>query len=185
MKRKAVFLLLRRPFCPALLAWADETGSTAPPRRFHCRESPFTASQAHPNGPHCGLRSLLLNTTRNEAAKGFLFPSIRNDRHFFGVSRDTQCFRSTPAAGVQRVNAILPVSSGRNQGGPQHDNHRHTDNASTNLAPEIIVQTLSRKLKFEAHGECATDSETRGLAVHEVSYRCLIAQAPRMRHGAG
>src|SRR5882762_9810804 len=157
MKRKAVFLLLATALSCSL-SWADETGSTAPPRRISLREAVQLALKHNHNVRIAGY-AVDEKQHAKEAAKGSYFPSIRNDSSFMRLT-DTQLIQIAPGSlGTAGGTPIPPASSVINQGG-----------RSLTLSGTQITQPLTSLLKIKRANEIAH-------AVHEVYYRVLIAQA--------
>jgi outer membrane protein TolC len=115
-----------------------------------------------------------------EAEKGSYFPSIRNDSSFLRLT-DTQLIQISPGGlGTAGGTPIPPVSSVINQGG-----------RSLSMSGTQITQPLTSLLKIKRANEIA-QAEVKAsrekaqlagndvaLAVHEVYYRVLIAQAHR------
>ncbi len=167
MKRKAVFLLLATALSCSL-SWADETGSTAPPRRISLREAVQLALKHNHNVRIAGY-AVDEKQHAKEAAKGSYFPSIRNDSSFLRVT-DTQLIQINPGSlGTAGGTPIPPVSSVLNQGG-----------RSMTTSGTQITQPLTSLLKIKRANDIA-QAEVRAsrekaqltgndvaLAVHEV-----------------
>ena len=178
MKRIA-FVLLMATALSCSLSWADETGGTAASRRISLREAVQLALKHNHNVRIAGY-AVEEKQHAKEAAKGSYFPSIRNDSSFVRVT-DTQLIQINPGSlGTAGGTPIPPVSSILNQGG-----------RSLTTSGTQITQPLSSLLKIKrandiAEAEVNASREksqlTRNdvaLAVHEVYYRVLIAQAHR------
>src|SRR6202521_4790001 len=178
MKRKAILLLMATTLTCSLTL-ADNTGSTAPSRRITLREAVQLAFKHNHNVRIAGY-AVDEKQHAKEAAKGSYFPSIRNDSSFLRVT-DTQLIQISPGT-LRTVGGtpIPPVSSVLNQGGP---------NLTTSGTQ--ITQPLTSLLKIKrandiAQAEVKASREKAqltgndvALAVHEVYYRVLIAQAHR------
>src|SRR6266576_2488606 len=178
MKRKAILLLMATALSCSL-AWADGTGSTAPSRRITLGEAVQLAFKHNHNVRIAGY-AVDEKQHAKEAAKGSYFPSVRNDSSFLRVT-DTQLIQINPGSlGTAGGTPIPPVSSVLNQGG-----------RSMTMSGTQITQPLTSLLKIKrandiAQAEVKVSREkaqlTRNdvaLAVHEVYYRVLIAQAHR------
>ena len=178
MKRKALFLLMATALS-SFLALADETGRTAPSRHITLQEAVQLALKYN---HHVRMADYAVDEKQHakEAAKGSYFPSIRNDSSFVRVS-DTQLIEIAPGSlGVAGGTSIPPVSSIINQGG-----------RSLTTSGTQITQPLTSLLKIKrgndiAQAEVKASREKAqltgndvALAVHEVYYRVLIAQAHR------
>jgi len=178
MKRKAFFLLtVTVLFCSLTLA--DQTGSTAPSRRISLREAVQLALKHNHNVRIAGY-AVDEKQHAKEAAKGSYFPSVRNDSSFLRVT-DTQLIQIAPGTlGTVGGTPIPAASSVINQGG------RNLTTSGTQ-----ITQPLSSLLKIKqanniAQADVKASREKAqlagndvALAVHEVYYTVLIAQAHR------
>jgi outer membrane protein TolC len=177
MKRRALFLLMATALsCSFTLA---QTGSTAPSRRITLREAVQLALKHNHNIRIAGY-AVDEKQHAKEAAKGSYFPSIRNDSSFLRLT-DTQLVQIAPGSlGTVGGTPIPAASSVINQGG------RNLTTSGTQ-----ITQPLTSLLKIKQANEIA-QADVRAsrekaqltgndvaLAVHEVYYRVLIAQAHR------
>jgi len=178
MKRRALFLLMATALSCSL-AWADGTGSTASSRHISLREAVQLALKHNHNVRIAGY-AVDEKQHAKEAAKGSYFPSIRNDSSFLRVT-DTQLIQINPGSlGTAGGTQIPPVSSVLNQGG-----------RSMTMSGTQITQPLTSLLKIKrandiAQAEVKASREKArltgndvALAVHEIYYRVLIAQAHR------
>src|ERR1700686_3231162 len=176
MKRKTFFLLVTTALSCSL-SWADEKGSTASSRRISLREAVQLALKHNHNVRIAGY-AVDEKQHAKEAAKGSYFPSIRNDSSFLRVT-DTQLIQITPGTlGTVRGTPIPPVSSVLNQGG------RSLTTSGTQITQPLTSLLKIKQANDEAQAEVKVSREkadlTRNdvaLAVHEVYYRILIAQA--------
>src|SRR5438445_7419105 len=178
MKRNALFLLIATALSCSL-ALGDETGSAAPSRRISLQEAVQLALKHNHNVRIAGY-AVDEKQHAKEAAKGSYFPSVRNDSSFLRVT-DTQLIQINPGSlGTAGGTPIPPVSSVLNQGG-----------RSMTTSGTQITQPLTSLLKIKRANDIA-QAEVRAsrekaqltgndmaLAVHEVYYRVLIAQAHR------
>lgn len=176
MKRK-VLTLLTASALSACLALADETGGAAPPRHITLQEAVQLALK-HNHSVRIAQYGVDEKQHAKEAAKSSYFPSIRNDSSFMRLT-DTQLIQIAPGTlGVAAGTPIPPVNTIINQGG------RNLITSGTQ-----ITQPLTSLLKIKQANEIAeadvkasrekadlTENDV-ALAVHEVYYRILIAQA--------
>jgi outer membrane protein len=177
MKRRALFLLMATALsCSFTLA---QTGSTAPSRRITLREAVQLALKHNHNVRIAGY-AVDEKQHAKDAAKGSYFPAIRNDSSFLRLT-DTQLVQIAPGTlGTVGGTPIPAVSTVINQGG------RNLTTSGTQ-----ITQPLTSLLKIKQANEIAQadvkasreKAQLTGndvaLAVHEVYYRVLIAQAHR------
>ena len=187
MKRNAA-LFLRTALPTALLmaiafftctAAAEESGNTAHPRHITLQEAVQLALHHNHNIRIAGY-TVEEKQHAKEAAKSSYFPSIRNDSSFMHVT-DTQLIEiKAGSLGVAGGTAIPPANAIINQGG---------ENFTTSGTQ--ITQPLTTLLKIRRQNDLAqaelTASRAKAqltgndvaLAVHQVYYRILIAQAHR------
>lgn len=176
MKRKALTLLTASALS-ACLALAGETGGAAPSRHLTLQEAVQLALK-HNHNVRIAQYGVDEKQHAKEAAKSSYFPSIRNDSSFMRLT-DTQLIQIAPGSlGVAAGTPIPPVNSIINQGG------RNLITSGTQ-----ITQPLTSLLKIkqandiaQAEVKASRDKEDLAendvaLAVHEVYYRILIAQA--------
>jgi outer membrane protein TolC len=177
MKRRALVLLLATALsCSFTLA---QTGQTAPSRRVTLREAVQLALKHNHNVRIAGF-AVDEKQHAKEAAKGSYFPSIRNDSSFVRVT-DTQLIQIAPGTLGSVAGTPVPAENAViNQGG------RNLTTSGTQ-----ITQPLTSLLKIKQANEIAQadvkasreKAQLTGndvaLAVHEVYYRVLIAQAHR------
>ena len=178
MKRKALTLLTATALC-AYVALADETGRAAPPRHVTLQEAVQLALK-HNHNVRIAQYAVGEKQHVKEAAKSSYFPSIRNDTSFARVT-DTQLIQlregSLSAPGETPIPAANTII---NQGG------RNLTTSGTQ-----ITQPLTSLLKIKQANEIAeadvkasreqanlTENDV-ALAVHQVYYSILIAQARR------
>jgi outer membrane protein TolC len=178
MKRKTFFLLVATAVSCSLTL-ADEKGSTAPSRRISLREAVQLALKHNHNVRIAGY-AVDEKQHAKEAAKGSYFPSIRNDSSFLRVT-DTQLIQISPGTlGTVAGTPIPAASSVINQGG------RNLTTSGTQIT-QPLTSLLKIKLANDiAQAEVKASREKAqltgndvALAVHEVYYQVLIAQAHR------
>ena len=178
MKRKAMLLLIATALS-ASLASADETNSTGPARRITLQEAVQLALKHNHNIRIAGY-AVDEKQHAKEAAKGSYFPSIRNDSSFLRVT-DTQLIQISPGTlGTVGGTPIPPVSSVLNQGG------RNLTTSGTQITQPLTSLLKIKRANDIAQAEVKASREKAqltgndvALAVHEVYYRVLIAQAHR------
>lgn len=178
MKRKALSLLVAMALSCSLTL-ADEKGSPAPPRRITLQEAVQLALK-HNHNVRIAQFGVNEKQHAKEAAKSSYFPSIRNDTSFSRLT-DTQLIQlregSLSAPGGTPIPAANTII---NQGG------RNLTTSGTQ-----ITQPLTSLLKVKRANEIA-EADVRAsreqayltendvaLAVHQVYYSILIAQARR------
>jgi outer membrane protein TolC len=178
MKRKALFLLVATALSCSLTI-ADEKGSTAPSRRITLREAVQLALKHNHNVRIAGY-AVEEKQHAKDAAKGSYFPSIRNDSSFVRVT-DTQLIQINPGSlGAAGGTPIPPVSSVLNQWG------RSLTTSGTQITQPLTSLLKIKRANDIARAEVKASREKAqltgndvALAVHEVYYRVLIAQAHR------
>jgi outer membrane protein TolC len=178
MKRRALFLLIATALSCSLTL-ADETGSTAPSRRITLREAVQLALKHNHNVRIAGY-AVDEKQHAKEAAKGSYFPSIRNESSFLHLT-DTQLIQISPGGlGTAGGTPIPPISSVINQGG------RNLTTSGTQITQPLTSLLKIKRTNDIAQAEVKASREKAqltgndvALAVHEVYYRVLIAQAHR------
>src|ERR1700674_2650866 len=178
MKRKAMLLLIATALS-ACLAPAVETSRSGPSRRITLQEAVQLALKHNHNVRIAGY-AVDEKQHAKEAAKGSYFPSIRNDSSFLRVT-DTQLIQISPGTlGTVGGTPIPPVSSVINQGG------RNLTTSGTQITQPLTSLLKIRRANEIAQAEVKASREKAqltgndvALAVHEVYYRVLIAQAHR------
>src|SRR3984893_8198818 len=176
MKRKAILLLMATTLSCSL-TFADTTGSTAPSRRITLREAVQLAFKHNHNVRIAGY-AVDEKQHAKEAAKSSYLPSIRNDSSFARVT-DTQLIQIDPGSlGTVGGTPIPSATSVLNQGG------RSLTTSGTQITQPLTSLLKIKQANDEAQAEVEVSREkadlTRNdvaLAVHEVYYRILIAQA--------
>src|SRR5216684_7408630 len=173
-----LFLLVAMTFSVCNVA-AQEIGNTTPSRHMTLQEAVQLALKHNHNIRIAGY-TVEEKRQAKEFAKSAYFPSIRNDSSFMHVT-DTQLVQiDAGSLGLADGTAIPPVNRILNQGG------RTMTTSGTQ-----ITQPLTTLLKIKQANDVA-QAEVRGsrakaqltgndvaLAVHQVYYKILIAQAHR------
>jgi outer membrane protein len=179
MKRNAsLFLLVAMAFF-AYTAAAEETGNSAPPRRIKLQEAVQLALK-HNHDIRIAGYTVEEKERAKQVAKSSYFPSIRNDSSFMHVTDSELIQIKSGSLGVAGGTPIPPVNAIISQGGK---------NFTTSGTQ--ITQPLTNLLKIKQANDMA-QAEIRAsrekahltgndvaLAVHQVYYKILIAQAHR------
>ena len=177
MKPRALFLFMATALsCSFALA---QTGSTAPSRRITLREAVQLALK-HNHKVRIAGYAVDEKQHAKEAAKGFYFPSIRNDSSFLHLT-DTQLVQISPGSlGTAGGTPIPPISSVINQGG------RNLTTSGTQITQPLTSLLKIKRANDVAQAEVKVSREKAqlagndvALAVHQVYYSVLIAQAHR------
>jgi outer membrane protein TolC len=176
MKRKVLILLMATAFS-ASLAFADEARDPAASRHITLHESVQLALK-HNHDIRIAGYAVDEKQHAKEATKSSYFPTLRNDSAFMRVT-DTQLVEiNSGSLGVAGGTPIPPVNHILNQGG------RNLTTSGTQ-----ITQPLTSLLKIKQANDVALaevkaareKADATGndvaLAVHEVYYKILIAQA--------
>ena len=176
MKRKAL-TLLTASVLSACLALGDEAGRAAPVRHITLQEAVQLALK-HNHNVRIAQYGVNEKQFAKDAAKSSYFPSVRNDTGFARIT-DTQLIQLAPGSlGAAAGTPIPHVNTVINQGG-----------RSLFTSGTQITQPLTSLLKIKQANEIA-EADVKSsrekanlvendvaLAVHEVYYRILIAQA--------
>jgi outer membrane protein TolC len=183
MKRNAALLLLTAllmaiAFSPCL-AEAEETGNTVPPRHMTLHEAVQLALNHNHNIRIAGY-TVEEKQHAKEAAKSSYFPSIRNDSSFLHVT-DTQLIQiKAGSLGVAGGTSIPPGNAIINQGG------KNFMTSGTQITQPLTTLLKIRRENDLAQAELIASREKAqltgndvALAVHQVYYKILIAQAHR------
>jgi len=180
MKLNAALFVLAATGFSICIAAAQETSNTAPPPRQITLQEAVLLALKHNHDIRIAGYTVEEKEHAKQVAKSSYFPSIRNDSNFMHLT-DTQLIQ-IPAGGlgVAGGTPIPPVNSIINQGG-------------TNLATSgtQLTQPLTTLLKIRRENDLAQaelkasreKAQLTGndvaLAVHQVYYQILIAQAHR------
>ena len=176
MKRRALILLMATAVS-ASLALADGAGDPAASRHITLQEAVELASK-HNHDIRIAGYAVDEKQHAKEATKSSYFPTLRNDSHFMRVT-DTQLIEiNSGSLGVAGGTPIPPVNDIINQGG------RNLTTSGTQITQPLTSLLKIKQANDEAQAEVKVSREkadlTRNdvaLAVHEVYYRILIAQA--------
>jgi len=178
MKRKAILLLMTTTLSCSLIL-ADETGSTAPSRRITLQEAVQLALKHNHNVRIAGY-AVDEKQHAKEAAKGSYFPSIRNDSSFLRLT-DTQLIQINQGSlGTVGGTPIPVANSVINQGS------RNLTTSGTQITQPLTSLLKIKRANDIAQAEVKALRENAkltgndvALAVHQVYYQVLIAQAHR------
>jgi outer membrane protein TolC len=179
MKRNAaVILLMTIAFSPCL-AEGEGTGNTPAPRRVTLQEAVQLALKHNHNIRIAGY-AVEEKEQAKAVAKSSYFPSIRNDSSFMHVT-DTQLVQiDAGSLGLVDGAAIPPGNRILNQGG------RSLTTSGTQITQPLTTLLKIKQANDVAQAEVRASREKAqltgndvALAVHQVYYKILIAQAHR------
>jgi outer membrane protein TolC len=179
MKRNAALFLLVAIASSSCLAGADETGNTSPSRHMTLQEAVQLALK-HNHDIRIAGYTVEEKQHAKEIAKSSYFPSIRNDSSFMHLT-DTELIQ-IKAGGLGTVGGtpIPPVNSIINQGG------KNITTSGTQITQPLTTLLKIRRENDLAQAELKASREKAqltgndvALAVHQVYYQVLIAQAHR------
>jgi outer membrane protein TolC len=179
MKRNtALFLLLAMAFFASSAA-AQETGNPAPRRRITLQQAVQLALQ-HNHDIRIAGYTVEEKRQAKSVARSSYFPSIRNDSSFLHVT-DTELIQiRSGSLGVAGGTSIPPVNAIINQGG------KNFTTSGTQITQPLTTLLKIRQENDLAQAELKTSrakaqltGNNVALAVHQVYYSILIAQAHR------
>ena len=173
-----LFLLMAIAFSP-YPAGAQETGNTPPARTMTLQEAVQLALK-HNHDIRIAGYTVEEKQHAKEVAKSSYFPSIRNDSSFMHVT-DTQLVEINPGSlGVADGTPIPPANRILNQGG------RNLTTSGTQITQPLTTLLKIKQANDVAQAEVRVSREKAqltgndvALAVHQVYYKILIAQAHR------
>ena len=183
MKRNAALLLLMALLVAialsACLAEANETGNTPTSRHITLQEAVQLALK-HNHDIRIAGYTIEEKQHAKEVAKSSYFPSLRNDSSFMHLT-DTQLIElGAGSLGVAEGTQIPNVNSIINQGG------RSLTTSGTQLTQPLTTLLKIKQANEMAQAEVRASREKAqltgndvALAVHQVYYKILIAQAHR------
>src|SRR5882724_10002059 len=178
MKRRALFLMVAMAFSHCLVA-AEEAGNTPPPRHLTLQGA-VQLALTHNHDIRIAGYTVEEKRQAKEVAKSSYFPSIRNDSSFMHVT-DTQLVQiDAGSLGLADGTAIPPGNRILNQGG------RSLTTSGTQITQPLTTLLKIRQANDVAQAEVKASRATEqltgndvALAVHQVYYKILIAQAHR------
>jgi outer membrane protein TolC len=173
----ALFLLAAMTFFVCNVA--AQEGNTAPSRRMTLQEAVQLALK-HNHNIHIAAYTVEEKEQAKAFAKSSYFPSIRNDSSLMHVT-DTQLVQiDAGSLGLADGTAIPPVNRIVNQGG------RSMVTSGTQITQPLTTLLKIRQANDVAHAEVKASRAKEqltgndvALAVHQVYYNILIAQAHR------
>jgi outer membrane protein TolC len=174
----ALFLLVAMAFLASTAA-AEETGNTAPPRRITLQEA-VQLALTHNHDIRIAGYTVEEKQHAKQAAKSSYFPTIRNDSSFMRLT-DTELIQIRAGGlGVAGGTPIPSVNSVINQGG------RNLTTSGTQITQPLTTLLKIKRENDVAQAEVKASREKArltgndvALAVHQVYYSILIAQAHR------
>jgi outer membrane protein TolC len=177
MKRTAALFLLMAIALSSCLAGAEETGNTLPSRHMTLQEAVQLALK-HNHDIRIAGYTVEEKRQAKLGVKSSYFPSIRNDSSFMHVT-DTQLVEiNAGSLGLADGTPIPPVSSIINQGG------RNLTTSGTQITQPLTTLLKIKQANDVAQAEVRASREKEqitgndvALAVHQVYYQILIAQA--------
>ncbi len=179
MKRNAALFLPVAVAFFACTAAAQETGHTAPPRHITLQEAVQLALQ-HNHDIRIAGYTVEEKRQAKQVAKSSYFPSIRNDSSFMHVT-DTQLIQiKSGSFGSAGGTPIPPADAIINQGG------KNFTTSGTQITQPLTTLLKIKQANDVAQAEVKVSREKArltgndvALAVHQVYYNILIAQAHR------
>jgi len=179
MKRNAALFLPVAVAFFACTATAQETGHTAPPRHITLQEAVQLALQ-HNHDIRIAGYTVEEKRQAKQVAKSSYFPSIRNDSSFMHVT-DTQLIQiKSGSFGSAGGTPIPPADAIINQGG------KNFTTSGTQITQPLTTLLKIKQANDVAQAEVKVSREKArltgndvALAVHQVYYNILIAQAHR------
>jgi len=183
MKRNAAFflitaLLMAIAFSPCL-AGAEETGNASPSRHMTLQEAVQLALKRNHDIRIAGY-TVEEKRQAKQVAKSSYFPSIRNDSSFMHVT-DTELIQiKSGSLGIAGRTPIPPVDAIINQGG------KNFTTSGTQITQPLTTLLKIKQANDVAQAEVRASREKAqltgndvALAVHQVYYKILVAQAHR------
>ena len=178
MKRRALFLMVAMAFSACMVA-AEEAGNTPPPRHITLPEA-VQLALTHNHDIRIAGYTVEQKRHAKEVAKSSYFPSIRNDSSFTHVT-DTQLIQiKSGSLGIAGGTPIPPADAIINQGG------KNFTTSGTQLTQPLTTLLKIKQANDVAQAEVKVSREKArltgndvALAVHQVYYKILIAQAHR------
>jgi outer membrane protein TolC len=180
MKRNLGFFLLSAAVFSACIAAAQETGNTAPPPRHISLPEAVQLALKHNHDIRIAGYSVEQKEHAKQAEMSQYFPSIRNDSNFMHAT-DTELIQiKSGSLGIAGGTPIPPVDAIISQGG------KNFITSGTQITQPLAGLLKIRQENDLAQAELIASREkaelTRNdvaLAVHQVYYQLLIAQAHR------
>jgi outer membrane protein TolC len=179
MKRNTALFLLGAIVFFACTAAAQQTGNNAPPRHITLQEA-VQLALTHNHDIRIAGYTVEEKERAKQAAKSSYFPSIRNDSSFMHVT-DTQLIQiRSGSLGSAGGTPIPPENAIISQGA------KNFTTSGTQITQPLTTLLKIRRENDLAHAELKATREKAqltgnnvALAVHQVYYNILIAQAHR------
>ena len=179
MKRDAALFLLVAMTFFACTAAAEEAGNTPPPRHITLQEAVQLALR-HNHDIRIAGYTVDEKQQAKQVAKSSYFPSIRNDSSFMHVT-DTQLIQiKSGSLGIAGGTPIPSADAIINQGG------KNFTTSGTQITQPLTTLLKIKQANDVAQAELRVSREKArltgndvALAVHQVYYDILIAQAHR------
>lgn len=180
MTRNAALLVLVAIAFSACIAAAQEASNTAPPPRRITLQQAVQSALKHNHDIRIAGYTVEEKQHAKEAAKSSYFPSIRNDSNFMHVT-DTELIEiKAGSLGVAGGTSIPPRNAIISQGGKNFitSGTQITQPLTTLLKIKRENDLAQAELKASREKAQLTGNDVT-LAVHQVYYQVLIAQAHR------
>src|SRR6267154_4991796 len=178
MKRRSLFMAVAIAFSACMVA-AEDTGNTPSPRHITLPEAVQLALQ-HNHDIRIAGYTVEEKRQAKQVAKSSYFPSIRNDSSFMHVT-DTQLIQiKSGSFGSAGGTPIPPADAIINEGG------KNFTTSGTQITQPLTTLLKIKQANDMAQAEVKVSREKAqltgndvALAVHQVYYDILIAQAHR------
>jgi outer membrane protein TolC len=175
----ALFALAATAFSACIAAAQETSNPASPPRHITLQEAVQLALKRNHDIRIAGY-SVEEKQQAKQVARSSYFPSIRNDSSFMHLT-DTQLIQVKPGSlGLAEGTPIPPTDTIINQGG------RNLTTSGTQITQPLTTLLKIREANNVAQAELRVSREKAqlagndvALAVHEVYYQILIAQAHR------
>jgi outer membrane protein TolC len=180
MKQNMALFVLAATGFSVCIAAAQETSTTAPPPRHITLQEAVQLALKRNHDIRIAGDTVEEKERAKQVARSSYFPSIRNDSSFMHLT-DTQLIQVKPGSlGLAGGTPIPPVDTIINQGG------RNLTTSGTQITQPLTTLLKIREANHVAQAELRVSREKAqlagndvALAVHEVYYKILIAQAHR------
>jgi outer membrane protein TolC len=180
MKRNLSLFVLAAAALSVCIAAAQETSNMAPPPRQITLQEAVQLALKHNHDIRIAGYAVEEKQHAKEVAKSAYFPSIRNESNFMHAT-DTQLIQIKPGSlGIAGGTPIPPVDAIISQGG------KNFTTSGTQLTQPLTTLLKVRRENDLAQAELKASREKAqgtgndvALAVHQVYYQILIAQAHR------
>jgi outer membrane protein TolC len=180
MKRNAALFVLAATAFSACIAAAQEINNTAPPPRHITLQDAVQLALKHNHDVRIAGYAVEEKQHAKQAAKSSYFPSIRNDSSFMHAT-DTELIQiRSGSLGIAGGTAIPPVNAVISQGGKDFiTSGTQITQPLTNLLKVRRENDLAQAELKASREKAQLTRDDVALAVHQVYYQILIAQAHR------